>query len=53
MPNLFPKVKKYGRQFGSLDQRHREHSRRIWARYPRDKGTTGQIDKFARRPYQD
>ena len=53
MPNLFPKVKKYGRPIGSSNRCHKKHSRRIWARYPRDKGTTGQIDNFARRPYQD
>ena len=53
MPNLFPKVKKYGRPMGSSNRCHRKHSRRIWARCSRDKGMIGQIDKFARRPYQD
>ena len=46
MLNLFPKVKKYGRPMGSSNRCHRKHSRR-------DKWTTGQTDKFARRPYQD
>ena len=53
MPNLFPKVKKYGRLMGNSNRCHRKHPRRIWAWYPRDKGTTGQTDKFAQRPYQD
>ena len=53
MPNLFPKVKKYGRPMGNSNRCHRKHSRRIWAQYPRDKGTIGQTDNFARRPYQD
>ena len=29
MPNLFPIFKKYGRPFGSSDQRHKKYSRRI------------------------
>ena len=53
MPNLFSKVKKYGRPMGSSDRCHRKHPKRIWAWYPRDKGTTGQTDNFARKPYQD
>ena len=53
MPNLFPKVKKYGRPFGSSDHRHREYSRRMQAWHPRGEGTFGQIDKFVWRPYQD
>ena len=53
MSNVFPKVKKYERLMGSSNQRHRKHPRRIWAQYPRDKGTIDQIDKFARRPYHD
>ena len=53
MPNLFPKIKKYGRPMGSLNRCHRKNSRRIWAWYSRDKGTTDQTDKFAWRPYQD
>ena len=46
MPNLFPKVKKYGRLMGSSNQCHKEHLGRIWARHPGDKGTIGQTDKF-------
>ena len=53
MPIFFSKVKKYGRPMGSSNRCHRKHSKRIWTRYSRDKGTTGQIDKFARTPYQD
>ena len=37
---------------GSSNWCHRKHSRRIWARYPKDEGTTSQTDKFAQRPYQ-
>ena len=43
MPNLFPKVKKYGRPIGSSNRCHRKHSRRIWARYPRNKGTMSRL----------
>ena len=53
MPNLFPKVKKYGRPFGSSDQRHREYSRRMQTWHPRGKGTSSQVDKFVRRPHQN
>ena len=37
MPNLFSKVKKYGSPMGSSNQCHTKHSRKIWARHPRDK----------------
>ena len=30
MPNLFSKVKKYGRLMESSNQCHREHPRRVW-----------------------
>ena len=53
MPNLFPKVKKYGRPMGSLGRCHRKQWRRIQARHSRDKRTIRQIDKFVWRPYQD
>ena len=53
MPNLFPKVKKYGRSIGSSNRFHREYPERIRARYPRDKGTIGQTNKFVWRLYQD
>ena len=53
MSNLFPKVKKYGRPFGSSDQRHKEYSRRMQAWHPRGEGTSGHIDKSVRRPHQN
>ena len=53
MPNLFLKVKKYGRPFGSSDQRHREYSRRMQAWHPKGEGTSGQVDKSIRRPHQN
>ena len=53
MPNLFPKVKKYGRPIGSSNRCHRKHSRRIRARHSGDKRTIDQADKFVWRPYQD
>ena len=53
MPNLFSKVKKYGWSMGSSNQCHREHPGRIRAWHPRDKGLTGQIEKFVWRPHQN
>ena len=51
--NLFPKVKKYGRPMGSSNQCHGEHPKRIRTWHPRDKGTTGQIDKLVWEPHQN
>ena len=53
MSNLFPKVRKYERLMGCLNQCYREHPKKIRTRHSRDKRTTNQIDRFFWKPHQN